>query len=89
MCRFISRDGRWRVDVIRLSMTGTHRDGERFLICCDGYYIAEAASIAELSQHVDLADLEERLIRCPSSRARAPSAASSPSALAGCCVSAA
>lgn len=57
--RWRTRDGRWRVDLIKLSKTGDHRDGERFRVSCDSYFIAEARTVAELSQHVDLAELEE------------------------------
>lgn len=57
--RWRSRDGRFRVDLIELKNTSDHRDGERFRITRDSYFIAEARNVAELSQHIDLADLEE------------------------------
>jgi hypothetical protein len=56
--RFTSRDGRWRVDLIRLRLTSDNRDGERFRVAHDGYFIAEVATLDELAQHVDLAELE-------------------------------
>jgi hypothetical protein len=59
MRRFLSRDRRWRVDIIRLSCTADHRDGERFRIARDGYFVAEARTVEELSRHVDPAELEE------------------------------
>lgn len=54
-----SRDGRWRIDLIELTSTSDHRDGQRFRITCDSYFIAEARTVAELGQHIDLADLQE------------------------------
>ncbi|MGH3401026.1 MAG: hypothetical protein ACRDRJ_00660 [Streptosporangiaceae bacterium] len=59
--RWKSRDGRWRVDLIRLSGTADHRDGDRFRIARDGYFLAEARTVEELSRHVDPAELEEAL----------------------------
>ena len=59
---FRSRDGSWRVEVIRLVMRDG-RESERFLIIRDGYFVAEAATVAELARYVDLADLEEALSR--------------------------
>lgn len=59
MCRFRSFDGQWTIDVIRLSLTGNHRDGECFRIARWGIFVAEARTVAELGQHVDLAKLEE------------------------------
>jgi hypothetical protein len=57
--RLLSRDGRWRVDVIRLSNTGNRRDGQRYRIARDGYFIAEVRTLDEVGSHVDLAELEE------------------------------
>jgi hypothetical protein len=74
--RFRSRDGQWTVDVIQLGATSDHRDGQRFRIARGGYFIAEARSIEELAQHVDLADLDE-LQPWPTSSGCAPSAAMS------------
>ena len=59
---FRSRDGSWRIDVISLVMRDG-RETERFLIRRDGYFVAEAATVAELARYVDLADLEEALTR--------------------------
>jgi len=75
MRRFLSHDRRWRVDVIRLSCTGDHRDGEVFRISHDGYFIAEVKTVAELSRYLDLSALEESLLtRCRRSPARTASA---------------
>lgn len=57
--RWRSRDGRWRVDIIELAGSADHRDGERFRISRDGYFIAEVRTVDELREHVDLACLEE------------------------------
>jgi hypothetical protein len=57
--RWQSRDGRWRVDLIRLSHTADHRDGERFRLARDGYFQAECRTVAELAEFVDPAELEE------------------------------
>jgi hypothetical protein len=61
--RFRTTDGEWVVDVIRLSLTGDHRDGERFRITRHGFFVAEVKTIGELRQHVDPAELEEALTR--------------------------
>jgi len=61
--RFRSIDGEWVVDVIRLSLTGDHRDGECFRLTRHGFFVAEARTIGELRQHVDPAELEEALAR--------------------------
>ena len=59
--RFRSADGQWTVEVIRLTLTGSNRDGECFRVCHYGFYVAEARTIDELREHVDLAELEESL----------------------------
>ena len=59
--RFRSIDGEWVVDVIRLSLTGDHSDGERFRVTRYGFFVAEVKTIDELRQHVDPAELEEAL----------------------------
>lgn len=57
--RLVSGDGRWRVDLIRLTATSDHRDGEWLRIHCDGYFVAELRTITELAVLVDLAELEQ------------------------------
>ena len=57
--RLVSRDGRWRVELIRLIATSDHRDGEWLRIRCDGYFVAEQRTITELAALVDLAELEQ------------------------------
>jgi len=57
--RLVSRDGRWRIDLIRLIATSDHRDGEWLRIHCDGFFVAEYRTLAELAVLVDLAELEQ------------------------------
>lgn len=54
-----SRDGRYTVEVVQLSVTPNRQDGKRIRLKFCGYYVADVRSVAELSEHVDLADLEE------------------------------
>jgi hypothetical protein len=48
------------VDVIRLTLTGNHRDGERLRVARWGFFVAELRTVEELASFVDLAELEER-----------------------------
>jgi hypothetical protein len=57
--RLKSRDGRWRVGLIRLTATSDHRDGEWLRAHRDGFFVAEVRTVAELAAHVDLAEMEE------------------------------
>lgn len=57
--RVRSRDGSWTVDVIRLSLTGNHRDGEKLRVSRWGWFVAELRTVEELADYVDLAELEE------------------------------
>ena len=54
-----SADGRWRVDLIRLTATSDHRDGAWLRVCRDGFFVAEVRTVAELSEHLDVAELHE------------------------------
>jgi hypothetical protein len=51
----------WRVDLIRLTATSDHRDGEWLRVHRDGFFVAEVRTVAELAGQVDLAELEEAL----------------------------
>ena len=51
------------VDVIRLALTGTHRDGEWLRIKRWGWHVADVRTVAELARYVDLATLGEALGR--------------------------
>ena len=55
--RFRSLDGQWTIDVIRLTLTGSNRDGECFRVCQYGFFVAEARTIDELREHVDLEEV--------------------------------
>jgi hypothetical protein len=50
------------VETIRLSLTGTGRDGHWFRITHRGFFYAEVRTCAELGKLVDLADLKEVLL---------------------------
>jgi hypothetical protein len=61
LARFVTSDGRTVVDTIRLSLTGTGRDGHWYRIKHDGFFYAEVRTCAELGRLVNLADLREVL----------------------------
>jgi hypothetical protein len=48
----------WAVDVIRLSLTGTGRDGTWLRIRRGGFWIADVRTVAELEAFVPLGSLE-------------------------------
>jgi hypothetical protein len=56
--RVRSADGEWVIDVIRLSLTGTGRDGEWLRVSWWGWFVAELRSVAELATVVDLAQFD-------------------------------
>lgn len=56
-----TRDGRYTVEVIRLALTGRHRDGEWIRLREWGFYVADVRSPDELAGYLDLSDLEEAL----------------------------
>jgi hypothetical protein len=55
--RWTAPDG-WVVDVIRLSLTGTGRDGTWLRIRRRGFWVADVRTVAELAAFVPLASLE-------------------------------
>jgi hypothetical protein len=57
--RFVTGDGRTRVDAISLSATGTGRDGEWLRVTSDGFFVGQVRSCRDLAKLVDLADLKE------------------------------
>lgn len=57
--RYVSRDRRWRVDIIRLNCTSDNRDGEWLRVHRDGMFHSEVRTIAELGDVLDVADPEE------------------------------
>lgn len=68
--RVRSRDGEWVIDVVRLSLTGTGRDGEWLRVSRWGCFVTELRSVSELARLVDLATLEEALTRITTIRGR-------------------
>jgi hypothetical protein len=50
--------GGWAVDVIRLSSTPDHRDGEWLRVSLHGVHVADVRTVAQLEQWFPLAELE-------------------------------
>jgi hypothetical protein len=50
--------GGWTVEVVRLSGTPDHRDGEWLRVCQFGHWTADVKNPAELEQWFALSDLE-------------------------------
>jgi len=50
--------GGWTVDVIHLSSTPDHRDGEWLRVSLHGSHVADVRSVAELEQWFPVAGLE-------------------------------
>jgi hypothetical protein len=61
--RVRSPDGEWIIDVIHLTLTGTHRDGEWLRVRRWGMHFADLRTVEQLAEVVDLATLEEALVR--------------------------
>jgi hypothetical protein len=59
--RVRSPDGEWIIDVIHLTLTGTHRDGEWLRVRRWGMHFADLPTVEQLAEVVDLATLEEPL----------------------------
>jgi hypothetical protein len=59
--RVKSPDGEWTIDVIHLTLTGTHRDGEWLRVRHWGMHFADLRTVEQLAEVVDLARLEEVL----------------------------
>lgn len=55
--------GGWVVDVIRLSLTGTGRDGTWLRIRRHGCWIADVRTVAEIETFIPLASLEPDELR--------------------------
>lgn len=56
-------DREWIIDVIRLSLTGTGRDGEWLRISRRGIHVADVRTVDELTRYVDLTKLCTFLVR--------------------------
>jgi hypothetical protein len=52
------RAGDWTVQVVHLSVTPNHGDGEWHRVSSCGWWVADVRSVAELAQWLPLADLE-------------------------------
>ena len=61
--RVRSADGEWVIDVIHLTLTGTHHDGEWLRVRRWGMHFADLRTVEQLAEVVDLATLKEGLGR--------------------------
>jgi hypothetical protein len=59
--RWRTRDGQYTVEVVRLALTGGHKDGERIRVKQYGAHVADVRSVEDLYAYLDLADLEQAL----------------------------
>lgn len=59
--RWRTRDGRYTVEVVRLSLTGRHRDGDWIRVEQYGCHVVDVRTVDELAEFIDLADLDEAL----------------------------
>jgi hypothetical protein len=57
--RLVSADREWRVDVIELTGTSNHNDGQWLRITHLGWFAGQVRTPAEIEHFVPLADLEE------------------------------
>jgi hypothetical protein len=66
VCKYRTRDGCWTIEVVRLSLTPNHSDGERIRVRQYGFWVADLRSVEALESYVALAELEEglKLARC-------------------------
>jgi hypothetical protein len=60
-CRYRTRDG-WWVEIVQLTCTPDHHDGQWLRIRYCGYYVHDARDITELKRYVRLAELEEAFV---------------------------
>jgi len=57
--RLRSRDGRWTAETITLTNTSRNQDGAWIVIKCQGIFMAQVRTPAEVEQYVPLGDLVE------------------------------
>jgi hypothetical protein len=63
-CHFVrwrTRDGRYTVELVRLSMTSRDGDGQWIRLKEHGFHVADVRTPDELAEFIDLADLDELL----------------------------
>jgi hypothetical protein len=53
--------GGWTVEVVHLTGTPDHHDGEWFRVSQYGAWTADVRTVGELAQYIELADLEPEL----------------------------
>lgn len=58
--------GGWTVEIVHLTGTPNHHDGQWLRVCQYGSWTADVRTVDELAQYVDLAELEPELMpaRC-------------------------
>jgi hypothetical protein len=56
-----TRDGRYTVEMVRLTLTGRHEDGDWIRLNEWGYHVVDVRAPEDLAAYVDLVDLEELL----------------------------
>jgi hypothetical protein len=66
--KWVSSDGQWRVDLVRLSLTGTGRDGEWLRVTEYGFYAGEVRARDDLACYLDPDDLRRVDAKCRSPR---------------------
>lgn len=54
--------GGWRVEVVHLTGTPDHNDGERLRVTQYGSWVADVRTVGELAQWFELSDLEPELV---------------------------
>jgi hypothetical protein len=70
--RWRTQDGSWSVEVVTLSDTPDHHDGQWIRIRRWGYYIADVRSPDDLAQYVALGELFEEALPAAGRRCLAP-----------------
>jgi hypothetical protein len=61
--RYRTADG-WSVEVVRLSGTPDHHDGDWLRVCYFGSYVADVRTPEELTRYFPLSDLEPSVTDC-------------------------
>jgi hypothetical protein len=63
--------GGWTVEIVQLSQTPDNHDGSWIRLRLNGFFVADVATVAELAEWIDVADLEPgglTLLACRSTR---------------------
>jgi hypothetical protein len=57
MTRYRTSDGSFSVEIVQLTCTPDHHDGEWLRLRHHGYYLVDVRRVSELEDYVSLADL--------------------------------